>query len=153
MKLYLMRHGDYSAEDVRHGNPLSQKGENDVLKLADFLAHHPIQVSRILHSEKLRAKQTAHLLPQGLVSPNPPQEIPGINPTDDACAFAEEVNQWEEDVAVVGHLPFMGKLLGQLVTRHANNEIVAFQAGTLVCLEKIEATRWTINWVLCPGLF
>lgn len=153
MKLYLMRHGDYVAEDVRHGNPLSEKGQRDIRQIADFLSIHPIHVSRILHSEKLRAQQTASLLAQGLRCEKAPEEVRGLNPSDDVAAFAEELQHGEEDIALVGHLPFMGRLVGLLVSRNENKEIVTFQPGTLVCLEKIEAMRWMINWVLSPALF
>lgn len=153
MKLYLMRHGDYVAEDVRHGNPLSEKGQTEVSLLAEFLNERRLTVSRIVHSEKLRAQQTANLIAKGFFCDKAPEELPGLNPADEVETLAEQINAWEEDVVIVGHLPFLGRLTGLLVVRNESKEIVSFQAGTIVCLEKVENTRWIINWVLGPGLF
>ena len=153
MKLYLMRHGDYVAEDVRHGNPLSEKGQTEIKLLADFLHERRLSVSRLIHSEKLRAQQTASLIAQGFLCDKAPEEVTGLSPADEVTAFAEQINHWEEDMVIVGHLPFMGRLTGLLVTRSENKEIVSFQPGTIVCLERVENTRWIINWVLSPALF
>lgn len=153
MKLYLMRHGDYVMDMAQQMDVLSETGKNDIGKMADFLTRFNLRVSNILHSEKFRAKQTAELIAQGVTSAEAPQPHSGLQPNDEVAAFANEINQWREDTLVVGHLPFMGRLVSQLLVGNEYKEIVDFQTGTLVCLEQIEQDRWLLNWVLTPSLF
>lgn len=150
MKLYLMRHGDYSADDIRHQNPLSEKGRDDITKLAIFLKPFNIHVGTLVHSEKLRANETAHLMATSIISKSPIEEWKGLNPHDDVVTFANNLEEHDDDLFVVGHLPFMNRLIGQLVLRDENKECVAFQTGTLVCLEKIDPGRWIIEWIVNP---
>ena len=60
--LYLVQHGEAVPDDVDPARPLSQAGKKDVERLAEFLARRKLAVSRILHSGKLRAQQTAELI-------------------------------------------------------------------------------------------
>lgn len=153
MKLYLMRHGEYVAENFQQGGALSKKGINDIKLLANFLQPANLHVSQILHSGKLRAQQTAEIMTTGLICEQTPQIYSQINPQDDVNIFIHSMTHSEEDILVVGHLPFMGRLVSQLLTGNENKEIIIFYPGTLVCLESSEAPIWTINWVLTPDLF
>jgi len=56
------------------------------------------------------------------------------------------------DTMVVGHLPFMAKLVSHLVTGDDGQIHVAYQPGSVVCLELIEKDNWQINWMLRPEL-
>jgi phosphohistidine phosphatase len=150
MKLYLARHGEYATNDIKA--PLSSKGIEDVQRLADFLASLEIHVANIFHSEKLRAQQTAELLAKGFVSAQPAQIRQGLNPNDDVAVFAHEITGWDDDMLVVGHLPFMSRLTGKLVANDEYKELIAFQPGTIVCLENIQVDRWMIDWVVNPSL-
>jgi phosphohistidine phosphatase len=152
MKLYLMRHGDYLTQDIRHENPLSEQGQDDIKRMADFLKPLNIHVTHVFHSEKRRAQQTADLISKGLVCADGIKLMPGLNPLDDISSLIDHINAWGQDALIVGHLPFMGRLLGKLVVRDENKEVVMFHPGTLVCLEEIETGRWTISWVLNPAM-
>jgi phosphohistidine phosphatase len=55
------------------------------------------------------------------------------------------------DTMVVGHLPFMAKLVSHLVTGDDSPTLVAYQPGAVVCLELIEKD-WQINWMVRPEL-
>ena len=61
MRLYLVQHGEAVPEDADPSRPLSETGNRDVARVAAFLATADIRVSRVLHSGKLRAGQTAEL--------------------------------------------------------------------------------------------
>jgi phosphohistidine phosphatase len=52
---------------------------------------------------------------------------------------------------LVGHLPFMARLASLLLTRDPKAEIVAFQPGTVLCLEG-EGGTWRVAWMLRPEL-
>ncbi|MBX3709139.1 MAG: phosphohistidine phosphatase SixA [Gammaproteobacteria bacterium] len=153
MKIYLARHGDYLLDTTRHLDVLTEKGTKDIIRLANFLRCSNEHVSHVFHSGKYRAQQTAELLIQGFICEQPIQSKSGLNPNDDITDFANELSHWGNDVLIVGHLPFMSKLVSALTIGNENKEIVDFQAGTLVCLETIDHVRWVIKWVLTPDLF
>lgn len=151
MKLYLARHGDYSI--VKQTDMLTEKGKNEMTALANFLSPLNLRVSHILHSGKVRAQQSAEILATGIHCDQAIQLQAGLTPNDDVKAFANEISHWDADVLVVGHLPFMGRLVGELVTNNEDKNIIEFQTGTLACLEQIDYARWMIHWVLTPDLF
>jgi phosphohistidine phosphatase len=57
MKLYLVQHGDALPKDIDPDRPLSNVGHAEVGLLAELLAGH-MNISRVLHSGKTRARQT-----------------------------------------------------------------------------------------------
>ena len=138
MKLYLVQHGEALPKEVDHERPLSEQGRQDVERLAGFLAGRGVRVSRVWHSGKTRARQTAELL-AATVAPGVEAEArAGLAPNDPAEAFAETLAAWREDAMVVGHLPFMARLVTRLVTRSDDGTTVASLPGSLVCLERDE---------------
>lgn len=152
MQLYLVQHGDAVSEEVDRQRPLSDKGERDVARVASALGHAKIGVSRIFHSGKTRAEQTAKLL-AGAMSPVPePQLIAGIGPNDPTDAFLQQIKDWTEDTMVVGHLPFLSKLVSRLVTGSDEPALVAYRPGSVVCLGCGEDHKWSICWMLRPDL-
>lgn len=152
MKLYLVRHGDYVTSGPQQQDVLSERGINQIQQLANFLLPLSIRVARSFHSGKNRAQQTAELLAPSIHCEQPMEARNGLNPNDDVVAFANEITSWEEDRFIVGHLPFMSRLVSYLVIGNENKEIVTFQTGTLVCLEAIDTKRWVIQWIIQPNL-
>jgi phosphohistidine phosphatase len=152
MKLYLVQHGEACAKDVDPDRPLTDRGLADIDRLAEFLKQAGIRVERVLHSGKLRAAQTAeHLV--NTVAPGVELESSGIiNPNDNPKAFDWQSDSWDRDTLVVGHLPFMAKLVSHLVVEDENRLITAYQPGSIVCLEREDGTHWQINWMIRPEL-
>jgi phosphohistidine phosphatase SixA len=52
---------------------------------------------------------------------------------------------------VVGHLPFLAKLAGQLVSG-VDDVIMELHTVAVTCLLKGEADRWLIEWSVYPAL-
>lgn len=69
MFVYLGQHGEAEREEVDPARPLTEKGRNDVRKVALFTAGAHVRVERIFHSGKLRARQTAEIL-GGVLKPS-----------------------------------------------------------------------------------
>jgi phosphohistidine phosphatase len=147
MKLYLVRHGEYVPNAT---GPLSGKGREDIQHLAAAVRCMGMAAANIFHSSKLRAKQTAEILSQALFENQPIELHPGLNPDDSVITFAHEIAALDQDILVVGHFPFMPRLVGFLVVGNENKEVIDFQPGTLACLSKIENDRWIIEWVWRP---
>jgi phosphohistidine phosphatase len=152
MRLYLARHGDYVLDPVQKLDVLSSQGVDDITRLAGFLRGLNLRLAQVFHSGKHRARQTAELFAKAFAYDQPLEVHTGLMPNDDVLSFAEELEQSEEALLVVGHLPFMSKLVSQLLTGTENKEIVHFQPGTLVCLEKTARGRFHVLWVLSADL-
>ncbi len=151
MKLYLVQHGEALSKDIDLDRPLSEAGREDVERLASFLAGK-VRVARVLHSGKVRAWQTAEILAASLVPDLKVEEFGGLSPNDPVEPFVQHVEEWSEDLLVVGHLPFMAKLAIRLTAGADENSIVAYRPGSIVCLETDNETGWKVQWMIRPEL-
>jgi phosphohistidine phosphatase len=153
MQLYLVQHGEAIAESVDPTRPLSERGRDDIRKLAHFLAENGIRVGRVLHSGKRRASDTASLLIEA-VGPAAVEVVEkGLSPKDSPEYLVEVAGKWADDTLVVGHEPFMSRLVSRLVLGREQPAIVDFTPGTIVCLARRPVTgAWFIAWMLSPDL-
>ena len=159
MKLYLVQHGEAVSKEVNPKRPLSERGRGDVERIAAFLGKAEISVAAIWHSGKERAQETAELLaisvgtlPGSTALPHGVESVSGIDPLDPPEEFARLVSDSADDLMVVGHLPFMAKLVSRLIVGDEAASTVAFQPGTVVCLEHADEDDWAIAWMLRPEL-
>ena len=152
MKLYLVQHGEALAKEADPERPLTPQGEHDLQHIAALLGRLGVLVGRVVHSGKLRARQSAEIL-AGVVTPGrEPQAIPGIEPLDPVKPFARQVKEWCDDAVVVGHLPFLARLVAKLVGADPEYPPVAYRPGTLVCLERDTDGVWQVAWMVRPEL-
>ncbi len=152
MKLYLVRHGESNIAASDDERPLSKKGMKDITSLANFLGSLKLHVSYVFHSHKVRAKQTAEILSSKIFIDEQMETRTALDPSAPIEKIYDEIMMLNKDIMLVGHMPFMGKFVAQLITGNENRDIVLFQAGTLVCLENI-GNEWVIHWMLSPELF
>lgn len=150
MNLYLVQHGEALSREADPGRPLSPTGEHDVALLTETLHKSGVTVNRVLHSGKMRARQTAELLAEKLLLEGEVEAIEGINPNDPVEAFSSKVRKLENETMVVGHLPFMAKLVSYLTTGGEGLDIVDYKPGSVVCLEQDAEQKWRICWMLRP---
>ncbi len=152
MKLFLVQHGDAVAGEIDPERRLSEQGLHDAQALAGFLKQAGIGAQRVLHSGKRRAEQTAAILAEAVLTAGQPQAVSGIAPNDDVSVFAQGLGGWNQDTLVVGHLPFMARLVAVLLSGDAERELVRYQPASVVCLERNDRGVWCINWMLRPEL-
>lgn len=152
MKLYLVQHGDAVSKEVDPQRPLSDQGRADVERVASFLGKTGMRVSRVLHSGKQRAQQTAELLAASVGAVGRLEKTPGIAPLDPTKPLSKTIAEWTDDTMVVGHLPFMGKLVSRLLIGEEAALTVVFCPGTVICLERGEGGSWSIGWMIRPEL-
>ncbi len=150
MRLYLIQHGDALPKNLDPERPLSAKGRQDVARLGEELARSTLTVERILHSGKLRAKETAETICAALGDRQSFESLAGLGPNDSVEAFMHIVENWSEDVVVVGHLPFMSKLVGALVAGNEEACVVEFEPGSMVCVEHDNDGPWHVVWMIRP---
>jgi len=152
MRLYLVQHGEALAKEDDPERPLSDRGRQDVMKLAAFLERAGVTVSRGLHSGKIRAAQTAELLAGVMLTAGELEVSKVINPNDPPAEFAGQMTDWDEDTLVVGHLPFMAGLVAYLLGCDEDSHMVAYQPGSMVCLENDSTDTWLLAWMLRPEM-
>ena len=153
MKLYLVQHGEAVPKAEDPERPLSEQGSRDVLAVAALLQAGGVRVEKVWHSGKARAEQTARLLAGAVLARGrKPQAIEGITPNAAVADFSLDADVWEEDTLVVGHLPFMARLVALLTTGDSEREIVSYYPGSVVCLERADAGHWVVLWMVRPDM-
>ncbi|MGH8604046.1 MAG: phosphohistidine phosphatase SixA, partial [Gammaproteobacteria bacterium] len=76
----------------------------------------------------------------------------GLDPLDSPSDFSTRLKSRSEDLAIVGHLPFLAKLVSYLVTGNDEPALVTFVPGTVVVLEREDAGVWGITNMLQPHM-
>ena len=152
MPLYLVRHGEALSEAADPDRSLTEAGKATAHAMAKLAAAFNIPVSQIFHSGKTRARQTADIFSKYLKPAAGVKAIKAINPNDDATKIAPELDP-ALNTMLVGHLPFMERLVSYLITGSPDQSIIKFQTGGIVCLDRIEKNKsWHIKWALMPKM-
>ena len=142
MRLYLVQHGDAVPKDVDPDRPLSDQGRADIKRLTVWLSHQNVQVAQILHSGKSRAKETAEILRPLLESPDRIFEGHGLAPNDSPEAFLRQLKDHKKDLLIVGHMPFMGRIVSQALTGAPDLQLVQFLPGSVAGIERSDRAPW-----------
>ena len=137
MKLYLIQHGEAKSEAEDPERSLTARGQKEAMAVSKMAGGLQIRPSKIYHSGKLRAKQTAEIIANALrISDSLVQSAQGLNPNDDIHAWTERISKEKEDLMLVGHLPFLEKLTSFLLCGDENARLVSFRYGAIVCLDQ-----------------
>jgi len=152
MALYLVQHGKSLLKDKDPKKGLSQEGIAETKRIAEVAKGYAVRVSKITHSGKTRARQTAEIFEAALKPAGGIHESSGLNPLDDVTVFADTIDN-AEHVMLVGHLPFMERLTAYLITGFAEKAVFKFQNSGIVCMDKDPITKsWVIQWTLMPHI-
>lgn len=151
MKIYLVQHGEAEPESVDPARPLTAQGHQDVQQVAAFAARLGLEVEQIRHSGKTRAEQTAEILGEALSPADGVVTVSGLAPNDNVRPVAEALAREAQPVMLVGHLPFLARLAGLLVTGNLDRSVVQFRNAGIVCLARQE-DRWLIAWIVTPEM-
>jgi phosphohistidine phosphatase len=155
MALFLVQHGISATKDVDPEKGLTNHGRIETERIAQVAKGYGIRVERIIHSGKKRAEQTASIYHDALSIKTPLEVVSGITPLDDVRIFAKTINPGSE-LMVVGHMPFMQRLVSYLTTGSENIRVYQFQNSGIVCLSASEETDskldWFIRWTLNPNI-
>ena len=152
MPLYLVRHGEAYSEAADPDRSLTEAGKATVDDMAQLANSFKIPISQIFHSGTIRARQTADIFSKYLKPSVGVTEIKAINPYDDVTKIAPELDP-ALNTMLVGHLPFMERIVSYLITGSPDKSIIKFQTAGIVCLDQVEKNgSWYIKWVLMPKM-
>ena len=153
MFLYLVQHAQALSKDEDSSRSLSEKGIEDIKKMASFSRGLKIIPHQIVHSGKMRALQTAQLLADRINVDMGVLESDGLLPKDDPEIWFGRLSKMNEDIMLVGHLPHMEKLASLLLCRDKDRSIIKFEMGSIICLKRLEEFNWAVEWIIKPGMF
>jgi len=153
MRLYLIQHGEAKSEREDPERSLTEKGEEEVKRISEAAKRLNLRPSKVYHSGKLRARQTAEMIANALkISAPSVQAVQGLNPNDDVRPWAERISKESEDLMLVGHLPFLDTLASLFLCGNENARVVLFRYSAIVCLDQKEDRRWAVRWILTPEM-
>jgi phosphohistidine phosphatase len=151
VRLYLVQHAEAKPKEVDPERSLSEAGRAHAEQVAAVAARLDLQVYEIWHSGKTRAAQTASAFAAALAPDQGVRAVSGLGPVDDVEPIGDELGRLSEPVMLVGHLPFMERLTGYLVTGDAERPVVDFTNSAIVCLAR-DGSRWQVVWILTPEI-
>lgn len=151
MKLYLVQHGE--SKDKRHDpdRSLTDNGTRQTKKIAAWLGRLADPIYVIYHSLKKRADQTAEIFEIRLAPVNGARAMAGLKPNDDVMPIVEQLEETDEPLMIIGHLPFLGKLASHLITGNQQLQVVSFVNSGVVCLER-HNDSWSVAWSVSPAI-
>ena len=151
MELYLVQHGEAKAEQEDPARPLTDRGRQEVQRVARAAARIGLEIAEIAHSGKLRAQETAEILAAQLQPARGLSHRTGLAPMDDPATARQAVEQAAEPIMLVGHLPHLGRLASLLLVGDPSKDVIAFRMGAILCLGR-EHGQWRLKWILTPEL-
>ena len=153
MFLFIVQHAQAKSEQEDIDRHLSEKGLSDIRKVSSFLSHQKeLHINIIFHSGKTRTKQTAEVLAEYLNLKQNVKEIYGLKPMDDPKIWIDRLNEFSENIMLVGHLPHLKQLTNFLLCGNSEKNIIDFQMGGVLCLERDETNNWILKWNIVPFL-
>ncbi|MBN1562781.1 MAG: phosphohistidine phosphatase SixA [Anaerolineae bacterium] len=150
MRVILVRHGKASKDPTiptDAARPLTDRGREDVANVGKLLAEAGIKVVQIRHSGLVRAQQTAEILGELLDPRDGVIAVRGLHYADPVAPLARELRYEPEPVMLVGHNPFMERLVAAMLLINMGRTPVWFATSTTACLDYIEG-EWSLKWVL-----
>ena len=155
MALFLVQHGISAAKDIDPERGLTAQGKTETERIAQVAKGYGVAIKKIVHSGKNRAEQTAAIYHEALHVQTPLERVAGLNPNDDVQLFVRTI-QPESEVMVIGHMPFLQRLVSLLITGDEDLKVYQFQNSGIVCLDTDEGKDgkvcWFIKWTLNPHI-
>ncbi len=146
-KLYFAQHGLAVDKTENPNRPLSASGIEQTELMAAQLSQQRVTISKIFHSGKLRASQTADIFAKRL-SVATVSAVDYLSPNSDVSIVTALL---DTDAALyVGHLPHIDKFTSTLLTGDENKSIIYFQNSGVLCLESAPQ-NFQVKWYLTPA--
>jgi phosphohistidine phosphatase len=162
MNIYLLRHG-IAVEPGAAGfepdaeRPLTAKGKNRLRTVARAMAELELSFDLILTSPFRRAKQTAEIIAHYFKLEKKLAGSDDLTPDGDPRLLIQYLNRLRpepENVLLVGHEPYLGKLVALLAAGNTSLDI-DFKKGGL-CKVEVEFLQYgrcaQLVWLLTPRL-
>jgi phosphohistidine phosphatase len=135
MRIFLIQHGDALQESEDQSRPLSEKGIAQIKKAAGFLKQLHCRPDIIWHSDKKRSRVSAEIISEA-IGHVPMEFRVSINPNDSIDDVKRELIDTDKSIMIVGHMPFIGKLISSLLFSNAERAYIDITNASPVIIEK-----------------
>lgn len=160
MDLFVVRHGEagkrISAAASDSGRGLTASGRKEVEVLAWLLKDMGIKFDFIISSSLKRAVETAHIISGNAGRQPEPVQWKELNPESDPAIFIRRLAGVgiNRRIALVGHNPFLQKLIGMLVAEGGECRIELKKCGVarLDVVTLVPSPRAELKWLLTPKI-
>ena len=148
MVLYLVHHGDAVGPNVDARRPLSERGRQNVARLAAETAGRGARPAVVWHSGKLRARQTAEEFWRACNALASLSATRDLQPDDPPAWVLDRVRGEAHDILVAGHFPHLPRLL-ELIAQTSGLTLAAFPQHGVVAVETRDGgATWKELWRL-----
>lgn len=130
MKLCLVRHGHAVDHNIDALRQLSERGREEAKKAGEFIKKSSFRPSKVFHSELVRAKETATLAVSQFSPSMTLHEDKDLLPNSSISTWSNNILYMEENIMLVGHMPFMGLFAEDLL-----NQAIALPTGGVMIFE------------------
>lgn len=154
MEIYLMQHGEAYPESEDPERHLTPRGEGQIQASARALQELDVRFDRIVCSTKMRAQQTAQIAARVLDYPLEQIAVtPSLDPNATGAEFLVHLRKLAapDCILLVGHLPSLGKIASDLLSRSAPVSI-HFERGGVCRIDPDPALsgQGELRWYLTP---
>ena len=148
MRLTFLRHGIAAgrgspAYENDSERPLTAKGERRMRRIAEGMQALGLSYDLMLSSPYLRAKQTAEIVAQILSTAHDVLLVETLTPEGDPRQVIEALrtdHRDRQDVLLVGHEPYLSRLISTLLTGGPNLSVGMKRGG--LCALDVETLRY-----------
>jgi phosphohistidine phosphatase len=146
--LYLVHHGDAVGPSIDPRRPLSERGRQNVARLAAEAAGLGARPAVVWHSGKLRARQTAEEFWRACNALASLSATRDLQPDDPPEWLLHRVRGETHDILVAGHFPHLPRLL-DLIAQGSGATLAAFPQHGVVAVETCDGgSSWKELWRL-----
>lgn len=157
-KLYIIRHAKSSWDDPSLSDfdrPLNDRGKRDAPRMAKRLKEKRLTPDAVLTSPALRAKDTCHIICEGLgFDKSKIEEKPALyHASDDQIlkvihTLKDRTGDEEENVLVFGHNPGLTEFANRLINGHILNIPTAGVVAVNMKIKKWKDSNWGCGTLL-----
>ena len=147
MYLYLIQHALSKSKEEDPERGITDGGRAETERIAEYFRSLNPEIHIIWQSGKKRAKETAEIFARAIGIDNRILEHSNLSPNDPVGPVTSALEKMHRNVIIVGHLPFLSRLMSHLTTGPDSCQIVNFRNSGIICLERNE-DKWGIDWII-----
>jgi phosphohistidine phosphatase len=152
LRLHLVHHAEAVGPEVDPQRPLSAAGRIWAERAAADAARRGARPEAVWHSGKLRARQTAVIFWRACNALAEFSAMRDLQPDDPPDRLCDRLRYESRDLLVVGHFPFLPRLLARLLEGPGGGAAAAFPPHGIVTLRTDdEGQTWTEEWRIEAG--
>ncbi len=156
MELFILRHGEagkrLSAGSKDAERPLTVTGQKEVEEVAKSLRDLEIEFDFVVTSPLKRANQTAILVAKMLKNEKKLEDWNELKPEGNRLELYRKLSRLKQEssVLIVGHEPYLSKMISEIISDGQNARIVLKKAGLarITITSSVPKMRGELRWLL-----